>query len=125
MEKKVDKRIKNRNYYIQGSDFQNEYKLSQQQGEPTKRLISMFELIARRYSSKYNNLCQMDTESCINYAVMEAYSKWDKYDKNRSENIFAFFTQMIKNDLTAHYNELNGDNYRHVSIDAIFINRDH
>lgn len=113
---------KTNKHYIKAKDFHNEYNLSLQQNKPTDKLLKMFFMIAERYSSKFNNLCDTDANSCINYAATEAYYKWKEYDINKSENIFAFFTQMIKNDLTAHYNLINKNSYRNVSIDAIFIN---
>lgn len=113
-----------KNYYVNPDDFHKEYESSLLVDKPTDKLLEMFELIASNYSSKFNNCCDLDKNSCINYAVSEAYLKWREYDKTRSNNIFAFFTQMIKNDLTASYNQINKNSYRNISIDSLFTNQD-
>ena len=110
-------------YYIKQEDFHKEYEKSLIIDKPTNKLLDMFLLIAENYSSKFNNCCELDKNSCINYAAMEAYSKWKEYDKKRSENIFAFFTQMIKDDLTISYNNINKNSHRNISIDVLFENK--
>lgn len=110
--------------YVKPEEFHNEYDESINQDKPTSKLLEMFELIATNYSSKFNNCCDLDKNSCINYAVSEAYVKWREYDRTRSNNIFAFFTQMIKNDLTSSYNQINKNSYRNISIDSLFSNQD-
>lgn len=110
-------------HYVNQKDFHKEYEISLEQNKPTDKLLQMFELIATRYSSKYDNLCDLDKNSCINYATMEAYLKWKSYDKNRSSNIFAFFTEMIKNDLISSYNNIHKNSHRNISIDVLFTNK--
>ena len=112
--------INKKRYYIKPENFRIEYKKSQEIGKPTNTLIDYFQKIAIRYSSKYNNLEKVDVDGCVNYALFEAIQKWDKYDETRSANIFSFYTEMIKNDLTIHYNQLKKNSKRHVSIDVIF-----
>lgn len=111
-------------YYVKPEEFHKEYEASLLIDKPTDKLLKMFELIASNYSSKFNNSCDLDKNACINYAVSEAYVKWREYDKTRSNNIFAFFTQMIKNDLTSSYNQINKNSYRNISIDSLFSNQD-
>lgn len=106
--------------YIEPEDFHAEYSLSEKAGKPSIKLMLMFEKIARGYSRKFysNNRC--DTDAGISYASTEAWLKWNKYDKERSDNIFAFFTQMIKNDLKTYYNKITKYNKRNISLDAVF-----
>jgi hypothetical protein len=107
-------------FYLTNKDFYDEYIVSYNQGKPTNKLIKMFELIATNYSSKFNNLCELDKNSCINYAVSEAYLKWKTFDIEKPESIFSFFTQVIKNDLTISYKNIMRNSHLNISIDYLF-----
>lgn len=111
-------------YYVQPDDFKEEYKKSLEKNEPTTNLMKMFEKIASHYSTKFRGN-KIDQDACINYALFEAWKKWKKYDEKRSPNIFAFFTQMIKNDLMQHHNKIFHKKELYISIDAIFSNNQH
>lgn len=108
-------------HYVPPEAFHKEYKLSQEKGEPTRKLLLMFEKIAKGYSSKYRFRNKLDIDACVNYALTEAWLKWDRYDPERSSNIFSFFTSVIKNDINQHYGTIM--RYRgHLSIDVLFSN---
>ena len=110
------------NYYIQPEDFQNEYEKSLKLDEPTRKLLLMFEKIAKKYSTKFRCINKIDTDSCVNFALCEAWLKWKKYDSERSPNLFSFFTAVIKNDLMLHYNLINKNKDVNMSVDALFPN---
>lgn len=110
-------------HYVTGKELHQEFQLSLEQDKPTDKLFKMFELIATRYSSKFNNLCDLDRNSCINYATMEAYLKWKEYNIERSDNIFSFYTEMIKNDLATSFNLIHKNSHRNISIDVLFTNQ--
>lgn len=112
----------NKNYYVKPDDFHNEYLLSIDKNEPTHKLLLMFEKIAKKYSTKFRGN-KLDIDSCVSYAMTEAWKKWKKYDNERSSNIFAFFTQMIKNDMAQHHNKIFHKKELHVSIDSLFVNQ--
>ncbi len=109
------------NYYVNPKEFQEEYDLSLKNDEPSKKLLLMFQKIAKGYSKKYTGN-KIDTDACVNYALTEAWKKWKKFDRTRSSNIFAFFTQMIKNDLAQHHNKIFKNKKFNISIDALFVN---
>lgn len=110
------------NIYLDPNDMLKVYEKCVQTNNCSYELLKMFELIANKFSkSKFINFTSNhDRRACVNYAVQEAWKKWDKYDKNRSTNIFAFFTQMIKNDLLQHHEKLNKKSRNMVHLDAIF-----
>lgn len=110
-------------YYIKPEDFHQEFTECLAAGEPSSKLMIMFEKIARGKSRTFFSNNKIDTEAGISYAVTEAWLKWKKYDINRSENIFAFFTTIIDNDLKTYYNKLTKYKKRNISIDAIFSNQ--
>lgn len=79
----------------------------------------MFEKIAKHYIPIYRSKNKQDNNACINFATTQAWLKWDKYDRERSDNIFAFFTKMIKNDMALHHNTITKGKNRNISIDAL------
>jgi hypothetical protein len=93
--------------------FENSIEL----GECSDDLVKDFQLIAENFMSTFNSKDEYMKNVCINYAVTEAWVKWNKYNSERSVNIFAFFTAMISNDLKIHYNYMNRFRKTYVSID--------
>lgn len=107
------------NIYLDPKHIQDCFDDSVKKGECTSELLECFQKIAENFITKYNNANDEDRRACINYAVSEAWQKWDKYDKNRSPNIFAFYTQMISNDLRIHYKMINRHNSMKISLDSL------
>lgn len=112
-----------KNLYLHPDDFKSEYDKSLELGKPTSKLIDMFQLIAENSIKIINGGNQTDDAACINYAVTEAYFKWNKFDTNVSQNIFSFFTTVILNDMRKHWNDLNKRRESTISIDVIFANK--
>lgn len=123
MEEKKSKQKSNQ--YLSPEKFLKEYNLSVEQGKPTDRLIQMFKTIATEFSKVWVHTNKCDRDACINFAVSEAWRKWDKYDTNVSSNLFSFFTTIISNDMRLHYKKLTKSKDINISIDALFSNNDH
>lgn len=115
-------------WYLTPKDLKKEYDKSIADGKPSERLLLMFEKIAKHSSNAFPSRNQCDKDSCINYALTQAWLKWDKFDSTVSNNIFSFFTTMIMNDLRNEYNRLTQakqrKKYLHISIDALFAGGD-
>lgn len=110
------------NIYLKPKDFQEEYTKCKEVGKCSNKLLLMFEKIAKKYVVTFGGKNKLDNDACVNYALTEAWKKWEKYDETKSTNIFAFFTQMIKNDLMAHHNKLYHKKELYVSLDSVFSN---
>lgn len=106
--------------YITPAQLYTEWLNSCKAGACTTKLLMYFEKIAKEYSKVFEYTNYQDRIAIINYAVAEAWQKWDKYDPERTNNIFAFFTQMIKNDLMIHYNYLTKGKATNISIEALY-----
>jgi hypothetical protein len=119
----IDLKIKSlkSNYYLDPQDLMNEYLLSIKQDKCSDKLIKYFEIIARHLSRIFYYSSENDKQSCVNYAISEAWIKWKKYDPVRTPNIFSFFTTTIKNDMQTHYNYLTRHS-ENISIDSLFTN---
>ena len=113
-----------KNFYVKPGEFRAEYNKSLEEGKPTHNLILMLEKIAKKYALKpifiYVNKC--DYDACVNFALIRAWEKWDKFNYEISDNIFAYFTKIISNDLKIHYNKLMKGKKNNISIDALFDN---
>lgn len=106
--------------YLKSEDFQKEYNISLSEGQPTEKLILMFTKIARNFCTTFIYVNSCDKSACINFAVSEAWIKWNKYDSKISDNIFSFFTTMISNDLRLHYNQITKGKKVNISIESLF-----
>jgi DNA-directed RNA polymerase specialized sigma subunit len=119
---------KEKNYYLPPDKFAEVYQAAKDNNNPTMLLFYCFRLIAENFSNVYNNTSQQDKDAIINYAISEAWRKWDKFDPEVSKNLFSFFTTMISNDMKTHYNLIFGKNrnkdnkYKFVSIEKLFGN---
>lgn len=118
----IDDNLDKKKYYIAPKDFRFEYYTSIDFDKPTNGLLEMFEKIARGWGRKYPKTNKQDLDSYIGFAVSEAWRKWKKYDPSKSDNLFAFFTSVIKNDMALAHNNLNRNKHLHVPIDGLFVN---
>lgn len=111
-----------RKYYVRPELFRKEYLKCRDEDKCSDKLIGYFGLIADKFiqGSKTRNMDDFEKDCCVSYATSEAYIKWKSFDIQRSDNIFAFFTQMIKNDIYYHFNTC--FKRKHISIDQFIEN---
>lgn len=107
------------NFYINPNEMRREWDACMKKDECSRKLLSMFELIARHFSRNFMYLNNTDKEACINFAVTEAWQKWRRFDPTVTENIFALFTTMISNDMRQHFKQITKNYSRNISIEAL------
>ena len=110
--------------YCEPEELLLEYNKSLAIGKPTEKLVSLFTRIATRFSTTFFNVNKCDESACINYAVAEAWQKWESYNPERSNNIFSFYTTMIANDMMVHHKLIKRGKKVNISIEALFSNID-
>ncbi len=113
---------KKTNIYVTPKDLIIEYDKSIEKGAPTDKLIALFTKIAKNFSTTFDSKNKCDMDACINYAVAEAWQKWDKFNPEKSDNIFSFYTTMLSNDMRLHYKLITRGKSNQISIDALFSN---
>ena len=107
-----------KNYYLPPENLLREYELSKLNDEPTPKLIQYCFTIAQNVSTLLNIKNQLDIDSCVNYAVSNMWAtKWRKYDENRSDTIFNWFTTVLLNDMRTHKNKIYKSSYKNIPID--------
>lgn len=111
------------NHYVSVKELFSEYQNSIDNGECTNQLLIYFRRIAKHLLTTFHYVNKSDADAVIEYAVAEAWQKWDSYDPNKSNNIFAFYTTMLKNDIQLHYKQITKGKSINISIESLFANQ--
>jgi len=95
--------------HVKNADLRNQIIKSKENNELTKEALDMFILMAKKFSTKLNYIYTEDREDCISFAVMDCFQYWRGYDPEKSQNAFAYFTQIIKNGFAKGWRKLYGN----------------
>jgi DNA-directed RNA polymerase specialized sigma subunit len=96
-------------HYVKNSDLRNEIIRCKEKDEISREAIEMFQLMARKFSDKLTYIYEEDREDCIAFGVMDCYQYWRGYNPEKSQNAFAYFTQIIKNGFAKGWRKLYGN----------------
>ena len=94
--------------YVKNKELREEIKLSREKDELTRKALDMLILMSRRFSYNFKYFYEEDREDCISFAVMDCYLYWRGYDPDKSQNAFAYYSQIIKNGFAKGWNTLYG-----------------
>jgi len=92
--------------YLHNRDLYIEIIISKAQGKLTNRAKLMLELLAKRTIKKmryYNNDDKLD---CYQSGLLDMFSNWYNFNEDKSDNCFAYFTEVFKRGLAKGFNEL-------------------
>jgi hypothetical protein len=115
-------RIKDPKYYINNRDFTNEIirckhgLLNEEtgyqhtKGELSPKAIDYFILLANRAIQKLKFQNPLDREDCIQSALLDLLRYWRNFNEEKSNNAFAYFTQIAKNGYAKEYKKI----YKHI-----------
>jgi hypothetical protein len=115
-------RIKDPKYYINNKDFTNEIirckhgLLNEEtgyqhtKGELSPKAIDYFILLANRAIQKLKFQNPLDREDCIQSALLDLLRYWRNFNEEKSNNAFAYFTQIAKNGYAKEYKKI----YKHI-----------
>jgi DNA-directed RNA polymerase specialized sigma subunit len=95
----VGKRVKKApsNYYVNPQELREELVRCKEKDQLTTRAVEMFQMMAKEASKKMRYRDEEDRKDCIAFAMMDVVRYWRSYNPEKSNNPFAYFTQMIKN----------------------------
>ena len=96
-------------HHVKNGDLRNEIIKSKAQDKLTPEALDMFMLMAKKFSTKLNYIYIEDREDCISFAVMDCFMYWRGYNPEKSQNAFAYFTQIIKNGFAKGWRKLYGN----------------
>ena len=85
------------NYYVNPQELREELARSKELNELTPRVVELFQMMAKEASKKMRYRDEEDRKDCIAFAMMDIVRYWRSFNPEKSNNPFAYFTQMIKN----------------------------
>jgi hypothetical protein len=83
--------------YVKNSDLMRAIKESKEKGQLTRETIEMFVLMTDGISKKMAYKNEEDKQDCIAFALEDLCKYWDRFNPEKSNNPFAYFTQIAKN----------------------------
>lgn len=96
-------------YHVKNKDLREELIKSKENDKLSAEALDMFILMANKFSQKFKYIYPEDREDCISFAVMDCYRYWKGYDPEKSQNAFAYVTQIIKNGFAKGWRQLYGN----------------
>ena len=79
-------------------------------GELSPKAIEYFMLLANRAIQKLTFSNPLDREDCIQSALLDLLRYWKNFNEEKSNNAFAYFTQIAKNGYAKEYKKI----YKHI-----------
>ena len=83
--------------YLNNKSLLAEVIKSKEQGGITDELANMFVVLVNKYSNKNNWGGYTFKEEMAGDALLLLCRTWDKFDHERFDNAFAYYTQIVKN----------------------------
>ena len=83
--------------YINAKELFSEVVKSKELGQLTPRAVEMFQIMVREISRIFKYKLNEDREDCMAFAMEDILKYWNRFDPAKSNNAFAFFTQVTKN----------------------------
>ena len=102
--------------YLKNKNLLHEYHRSMERGEMTPELVKMFELLVNRISSKFYYRIEEDRKDAKQNALYHLCRSWHKFNPERSDNPFAYYTQIAKMGFAQGWNQLYWDRKGYVVL---------
>lgn len=95
-------------HHVKNKDLREEIIMCKENDELSPKALEMLMLMADKFANKLTYIYSEDREDCIQFAVMDCYQYWRGYDPEKSQNAFAYYTQIIKNGFAKGWRRLHG-----------------
>jgi hypothetical protein len=82
--------------YVKNSDLLIAVTDSKKKGRLTKETLEMFDLMIEGISKKMAYRDPEDRQDCMAFAMEDLIKYWNRFDPEKSNNPFAYFTQIAK-----------------------------
>jgi DNA-directed RNA polymerase specialized sigma subunit len=83
-------------HYLKPKELLEEILKSKEQGKLTPTAVTMLVKLATESNKKLKYRDEKDKEDCIAFAIEDLLRYWDRFDITKSNNAFAFYTQIAK-----------------------------
>lgn len=101
--KTVEKKRRVTNY-LNNRDLLAQVIQCQKTGVMSNELVKMLTLLVERYSTKGNLIGYSYIEDMRSHAMLNLVTAWKKFNPDKSNNPFAFFTECVKNSFNQYLN---------------------
>ena len=108
--------------YLHNKDLYIEIVLSKNAGRLTNRAKIMLEILAKKTIKKMRYWNNDDKLDCYQSGILDMFSNWHNFNEEKSDNAFAYFTEVFKRGLAKGFNLLHskkGDNSNSIKIVSI------
>jgi len=108
--------------YLNGRDLYKEIIISKEMGRLTPQAGKMLYLLGKNIIRKFSYSNPIDKEDCLQEGMLQIYKNWHLFDEHKSENTFAYYTEVFKRGVAQSFNKIymkKGDEYlwkRNVSM---------
>lgn len=112
-------------HYVKNSDLLKEIIVSKEKGSLTPKALDMLMRIANESNKRLRYKNPLDKEDCISGAIEDLLRYWDRFDPAKSNNPFAFYSQMAKHGFGKVWKKLHPegfDNTLSLSQDNVYSN---
>jgi DNA-directed RNA polymerase specialized sigma subunit len=96
-------------HHVKNKDLREAIILSKEKDELSADALNMLILMAEKFSNKLSYIYPEDKEDCISFAIMDCFQYWRGYNPEKSQNAFAYYTQIIKNGFAKGWRKLYGN----------------
>ena len=93
--------------YLNGKDLYLEILISLEHKVLTDKAVTMLLLLTDKVSKKLSYKDIQDREDCIAYARLDILKYWNRFDPAKSNNAFAYYTEVIKRAMAKGWGILN------------------
>ena len=83
--------------YVSNKELVAQIIISKEKGQLTPQALSMLQRMVKEISKIFKYKMEEDREDCQAFAMEDVIKYWNRFDPEKSNNAFAFYTQMIKN----------------------------
>ena len=83
--------------YVSNKELFQQIVISKENEQLTPRALEMLQRMIKEISKVFKYKMEEDREDCQAFAMEDVIKYWNRFDPAKSNNAFAFFTQMIKN----------------------------
>ena len=100
-----------RKHYVTNKTLVPEIIKSKEQGKLTKEAIKMLIMLSERAIRKLQYKNPEDRRDCLAFAQMDLFKYWDRFNPEKSNNAFAYYTQIAKKGYAKGWNKLHPKKY--------------
>jgi len=83
--------------YVKNADLYKALIESKEKGKPTDDFTKMVILMATKISTRLPYLDEEDRNDCIEYAIMDGITYYNRFNETKGTNAFAYMTSILLN----------------------------